>query len=334
MSYNPPSDFVGLWRSVAGGVEKGEMPGLDFVIAALGRSGLIRVVTSDTQPVTNQSITAWFRPANPSFSAEGVLFLWNGSAYVVATPELFHDMLTSSNDPSVPGGGGGDGIGEAPNDGKQYGRQSLTWTEISGSVVIPPGGGGGGASDVAIISPTAPPSPTTGTEWWDGTTMWVWNGTIWQSVSAGATSLDFAVTQSTVVTALGNAFSWAIVPLVDQPQIDTLHGYDPITHKFTPKRPGYYAFSVRGIPAFGAGGAGGIAILKNDDGIFDGAAGSDIIIAISQTVSGSYSSQSVVGFAQMNGTTDYVRYWGYCTPAPGNFNAMGSNPVFTALHLA
>jgi len=187
---------------------------------------------------------------------------------------------------------------------------------------------------MAIVSPTAPPSPTSGTQWWDGTTMWVWNGTAWQSVGSGVTALDFAITQSSVVTASGTAFSWVVVPLTDAPQIDLDAGWNATTKKFTPKKAGYYAFSVRGIPAFGAGGAGGIAVLKNDDGVFDGAAGSDIIIAISQTVAGSYSSQSAVGFAQMNGTTDYVRYYGYCNPAPGNFNAMGSNPVFTALHLA
>lgn len=37
------------------------------------------------------------------------------------------------------GGGGSEGIPEAPNDGKQYGRQSKKWTEITG--------GGGGESD-------------------------------------------------------------------------------------------------------------------------------------------------------------------------------------------
>jgi hypothetical protein len=107
MSYNPPSDFVGLWRAVSGGVEKGEMPGLDFVVAALNRAGLLRVVTSATAPASNQIGTAWFRPANPSFSSEGALFLWDGSTYVPATPELFHGSGGSTD--SGGGGNGGDG---------------------------------------------------------------------------------------------------------------------------------------------------------------------------------------------------------------------------------
>lgn len=101
MPYNPSTDFVGLWRAISGGVEKNEMPGLDFVVAALGRAGILRVVFSATAPTTNQSTTAWFQPANPSYAAEGALFLWNGTAYVPATPELFN------------GGGGGGGGGTA-----------------------------------------------------------------------------------------------------------------------------------------------------------------------------------------------------------------------------
>lgn len=41
-------------------------------------------------------------------------------------------------------GGGGGGIPDAPTDGKQYGRQSATWTEITG--------GGGGTSDHTMLS--------------------------------------------------------------------------------------------------------------------------------------------------------------------------------------
>jgi hypothetical protein len=98
MAYSPNTDFVGLWRANAGGVNKGEMPGLDFVVAALNRAGILRVVTAGAPPTVNQSTTAWFQPANPTFSAEGILYLWNGTSYVPATPELF---LGNS------GGGGG-----------------------------------------------------------------------------------------------------------------------------------------------------------------------------------------------------------------------------------
>lgn len=96
MSYTASTDFVGLWRAVAGGVEKVEMPGLDFVTAALYRSGLLNISISSTQPVANQSTTAWFQPASPSYSAEGALYLWNGAAYVAASQSLMLEMLAAA----------------------------------------------------------------------------------------------------------------------------------------------------------------------------------------------------------------------------------------------
>src|SRR6516225_12424571 len=98
MAYNPATDFVGLWRGVTGGVEKVEMPGLDFVIAALGRAGIINLTFVGTPPTTNQSTTAWLVPASPSYTAEGVFQLWNATAgaYAPATPRLFFDMLAAA----------------------------------------------------------------------------------------------------------------------------------------------------------------------------------------------------------------------------------------------
>ncbi len=96
MVYDPTTDFLGLWRATTGGVEKAEMPGLDWWVAAMGRSGLLNVVVSDSPPVVNQSTTAWFDPHNPSWSAEGVLYLWDGTQYVPATPGLFYTYLTLS----------------------------------------------------------------------------------------------------------------------------------------------------------------------------------------------------------------------------------------------
>lgn len=95
MPYDPSIDFVGLWRSISTGVEKAEMPGLDFVVAALGRAGIINVVFSQLPPETNQTTTAWFRTANPSYAAEGALYLWDAriGAYAPATPELFMTFL-------------------------------------------------------------------------------------------------------------------------------------------------------------------------------------------------------------------------------------------------
>jgi len=102
MTYDPSTDFVGLWRNIFGGVEKAEMPGLDFVVLALGRAGLINVVASPVAPTTNQPKTAWFRTAVPSYAAEGALYLWDADlgTYVPATPDLFFTylMVTSTNE--------------------------------------------------------------------------------------------------------------------------------------------------------------------------------------------------------------------------------------------
>jgi hypothetical protein len=97
MSYTPGTDFVALWRNQTGGAAKGEMPSLDFLISALDRAGLINVTFSDTQPTANQATTMWFRPAIPTYSGEGVLYLWNAStsAYLVATPTLFAKYLAA-----------------------------------------------------------------------------------------------------------------------------------------------------------------------------------------------------------------------------------------------
>lgn len=98
MAYNPTTDFVALWRLVAGTASKTSMPGLDFVVAALGRAGLINVSISGTAPVANQSTTAWFKPAVPSTGAEGALFLWDKltGLYAAATPSLLIAFLQAS----------------------------------------------------------------------------------------------------------------------------------------------------------------------------------------------------------------------------------------------
>jgi hypothetical protein len=98
MVYNPATDFLALWRNIAGVVSKVEMPGLDYVVAALARAGVITLSVSATAPVVSQSTTAWLQTAVPSNSAEGVLFLWNAvtSAYVPATAALFLDLLEAS----------------------------------------------------------------------------------------------------------------------------------------------------------------------------------------------------------------------------------------------
>ena len=95
MSYNPATDFLALLRNTGGGVRTEQMPGLDYVIAAFARAGLITVAVQATAPLVNQASTAWFQPAVPSWTAEGQLFLWNAGAgaYQPATPALWAQFL-------------------------------------------------------------------------------------------------------------------------------------------------------------------------------------------------------------------------------------------------
>ena len=98
MTYDPATDFFGLWRNNAGQVSKMEMPGLDVVVDALARAGVVTLSVSATAPVVSQPVTAWLQAAVPSFSAEGALFLWDKvtTAYLPATPALFLDMLEAA----------------------------------------------------------------------------------------------------------------------------------------------------------------------------------------------------------------------------------------------
>ena len=97
MGYTPSTDFLALLRNTGGGVRTEQMPGLDFVVSALARAGLITLVVSATAPVVNQASTAWFQPASPSWTAEGVLNLWNAAAaaFQPATPALWIALLAA-----------------------------------------------------------------------------------------------------------------------------------------------------------------------------------------------------------------------------------------------
>ncbi|MEL7086840.1 MAG: hypothetical protein AAGL98_00110 [Planctomycetota bacterium] len=98
MVYNPATDFLGLWRNNGANVSKLEMPGVDFVVAALARAGLFTLSVSATAPIANQSTTAWLQTAVPSYSAEGTLHLWDpvAAAYAPASAKLLFDLLEAS----------------------------------------------------------------------------------------------------------------------------------------------------------------------------------------------------------------------------------------------
>ena len=90
-------------------------------------------------------------------------------------------------DQGVPGPPGG--LGEAPQDGKTYGRKNATWSEVTA------GGGGGGTT--VTLSDTPPVAPVAGNLWWESDTGVIyvyvtdvnssqWVGTIGVQGPAGA----------------------------------------------------------------------------------------------------------------------------------------------------
>lgn len=100
MSYSPTVDFLGLMRrDAAGAVQLERMPGLDYVVVAMARAGLFNLSIGQTAPLVNRPTTVWFQPAEPSWTAEGVVRLWNSvtGAYELATPALWLLFLSPTN---------------------------------------------------------------------------------------------------------------------------------------------------------------------------------------------------------------------------------------------
>jgi hypothetical protein len=98
MTYNPATDFLAMLRLSSDGTELLRGPLLDIVLSALSRAGLFTLSVGQTAPTTNQATTAWLQPAQPSWTAEGTLWLWdvNAAAYAAATPALFFQLLQAS----------------------------------------------------------------------------------------------------------------------------------------------------------------------------------------------------------------------------------------------
>ncbi len=96
MSYDPRTDFFALLRQTVSGVALTRAPGLDIVVDALARANLFKLSVGQTAPTVNQATTVWLQPAQPSWSAEGTVWLWDADAeeYVTATPELWSAVLT------------------------------------------------------------------------------------------------------------------------------------------------------------------------------------------------------------------------------------------------
>ncbi len=96
MAYNVLTDFLALIRNTSGGARVEQMPGLDYIIAALARSGMFTLSVSATAPTSNQASTVWLKPSSPSWVAEGTVYLWNAATaeYEPATTALWAALLS------------------------------------------------------------------------------------------------------------------------------------------------------------------------------------------------------------------------------------------------
>lgn len=190
----------------------------------------------------------------------------------------------------------------------------VAWVIIGGDGSIDGGGtnGGGSGTGTVVISSTPPGNPVSGMQWWNGSILQMWDGVMWKVIGPGAaagpvptTTVVFGVTQPGYFTA---PTGWGILTINSTPQVDTELGWDQATKKYRPTKAGIYLFEC----TVWEGAGGGLALAKNDPGTFTNDTNQPLIGIDASTASG-YLQFS--GTTVMNGTTDFVRLYGYSTGA-------------------
>lgn len=172
------------------------------------------------------------------------------------------------------------------------------------------GSGTGGGSGAAIVSATAPANPALGALWWNGGIMQVWDGTRWNPL----TSRVLQITQPSASLGVSGSTPslWVQLPITATPAIDTLAGWNPSTRQYAPKVAGRYLFLTHMY--FGSGQTNaGHGLIKNDSGVWTGGLSTMYVTAAATDIPGAAAAtyQMPVGLTDMNGTTDFVRMWGY-----------------------
>jgi hypothetical protein len=247
-------------------------------------SGGASVAIGTTPPTAPQPGALWFDGA--------MLLLWTGTAWVPT-----EGNATGASPPAN------------PSDGMLWwnGSTLMVW---DGNAWVPV------SQTKSYIQATAPPSPNVGDTWWNGTQMRIWDGTAWNLVGPGATVGPVATTTNVFKLAdpsgTGNVSgtAWQIVAPTTTPAIDTMTGWDSITHRYIPKLPGMYSFFCMGYCNLTAGTYGSLALVKNDSGTFASASQDNVAITSIGIGTGSLTTWlDISGMRYMNGTTDFVRLW-------------------------
>ena len=215
-----------------------------------------------------------------------------------------------------------------PQPGEQWFDGTTLWI-WDGNAWVPVAG------TKTYVQATPPPAPNPGDLWFDGTQMRVWSGSAWLLVGPGATvgpvptaTEVFAMTAPTDLPMPGSAAGDIPVPFTATPTVDTLTGWDPVTKKYTPSKPGFYMFQAMAIATTSFF----LSILKNDPGSPGPPLQSVTYLASSglQIASG-IETFSITGTSKMNGTTDYVRL--FASAVDNTFHNFGANIVWAAILL-
>jgi hypothetical protein len=196
-----------------------------------------------------------------------------------------------------------------------------------------------GANGGVSFGATFPPNPVRGHLFWDGSTFWLFDGAGWVVISGtgggtnGGTTPGPSVSTTTKVfqlttvptVAIGASDVWSIIPFTSTPQVDTASGWDPVSHKYTPKKSGYFNFFVNGM-CFGPGqNVVAFALLFNDNGSWQLNSQNYVCMGDTYNFTGAPAQAAFLtssGIVHMNGTTDFVRLWAFTSD--GNWNQIST----------
>jgi hypothetical protein len=184
-----------------------------------------------------------------------------------------------------------------------------------------------GANAGVSFGTTAPLNPVRGHFWWDGVTLWLFDGAAFVAVggtgtvpgtapgTVSATQQVFSLQQPTTL-AVAPA-TWVATPFTSTPNINSMGTWDATTFKWTPNKAGVYEVFCLGNYSLPAGGTEQQQVVKNDSGTLSGGAPSDIVCigAVNSAAAGSGYIQSS-GIVTMNGTTDFLRHWSWVSVSP------------------
>jgi hypothetical protein len=186
-----------------------------------------------------------------------------------------------------------------------------------------------GANGGVSFGQVAPPNPIRGHFWWDGVTLWLFDGATWVGIGPGAVPVNTtepSLAISNISAGTVPVSTWTIAPITGTPTINVNGTWNPAAHTWTPTRPGIYSIEAQVWAPIAATDLYQIAILKNDSGgPYPNLQNVEIVTVQSAHQVGWISNS---GLVQMNGTTDFIRMWVQTTQ--GTFDQGYGFPVLRA----